>query len=173
MDRKTDQRLLVITPDDKVLTMPYTGRSSLMEAVYGYPEFCGTETVPVDARFSNGKEELPIITYCSRSIIISNDKRFEKINAAASLMMEKEIRGNLAILIDEGQGMARGFEYKEKDIAGIITELPCECLCAKNAIRSFISEFFVHIKECHEQFDNKKEISAGEFIALKAIEMSV
>lgn len=173
MEPNEERRMIIITPDDKITTALYSGFASIMEAVYGYPEFCGHETIPVDPQYEEGEEEVKVSTYCSRDLIISEDKQFDKINAVASLLMEKEIRGNLVVLADEGKGKNRGFLYLDRTFEGIVNELPCECWSAKKSLRSFVSEFYPHIKECHERFDGKKEISAGEFIALKAIEMSV
>lgn len=76
-----------------------------------HSEFCGHETIPVDPQYEEGEEEVKVSTYCSRDLIISEDERFDKINAVASLLMEKEIRGNLVVLADEGKGKNRGFLY--------------------------------------------------------------
>ena len=169
----TTPMMLVITSNDEVMTVPYTGEASLRETIYGYPEIVGSESVYVDPKFANGSEEIPVMTYCSRDMIVSHDERFDRINAAASLLMEREVRGNLAILVDRGEGLVRGFQYEEQSIDGISSEMPCECWSAKQSLKEFISDFYVHIRECHDRFDGKKDISTRKFIEIKELEMSV
>lgn len=168
-----EERILIITPEDKVISKTYHGNMSIQEAVGGYEENCGTQPIPVIAAVVEGKENLDINIYSNGSFAISNDEQFEKINAVASLIAETEIRGNAVVLLNEGIGKERGFKYEEEEMNGTLAESPCECWTAETTIKGFIHRFRDIIHECHEQFDNNKEESLTPFISLKLIEMAM
>ena len=169
----TEKRILIITSKDRIITKKYENHWSLQDAVNGYPELCGTETIPVMPIYANGKEELPVLMYCNNAFALSDDARFDKINAAGCLLCEKEIRGDLAIVVDIGRGFERGFEYAEEIIDGMAEELPCECYSVKSTLSDFIKSNRKRIKELHEKFDNNKEAPTQEVIARKVLELSL
>ena len=166
-----EERILIITPEDKVISKTYYGNMSIQEAVGGYEENCGTQSIPVIAAVVEGKENLDINIYSNGSLAIMNDKQFDKINAVASLIAETEIRGNAVVLLNEGIGKERGFKYEQEETDGTLSESPCECWTAETTIKGFINRFRHIIHECHEQFDNNKEESFTSFMSLKLLEM--
>lgn len=140
------QQIGVLHPDETISFVDVDEKDLYMyisDAVDGGTELCFGLSIPV-ANKKEGKEALlPIVAFCNDEFLISNDEQYDKINAMASLISGKEIRGNVAILYDKQNGDSRGFVGCEKEII-------------KKFVEHTREMFKDEIKMLHKEFDNNK-----------------
>lgn len=140
------QQMVILHPDETISFVYFDEENSyeyISDAVDGGIELCFGLSIPV-ANKKEGKEALlPIVAFCNDEFLISNDKQFDKINALASLISNKEIRGNVAVLYDKQNGDSRGFVGCEKEII-------------KKFVEHTREMFKDEIKMLHKEFDNNK-----------------
>ena len=77
---------------------------------------------------TDGKQEIAINIYCNGEYIMSESDKYDRINAVASLIAEREIRGEVILLVSEDAGEQRGF-LSENDEDSI-----CELWAVRNVL---------------------------------------
>lgn len=147
------RKILIITPDEEIKSIEYKDWKSIQEAVEGHFEIF--YRTPMELPSGN----IDTTFYCNEEFLIINDEKFDKINAAASLLYGGEIRGNVAVTVDldTPDGIESvGFEYMEEDVGGEIEEAICEHWWVKDAIMRFINDNRDVINELHMRYDHQK-----------------
>lgn len=162
------EKIIVITPEDTFQLKDYNGYRSLEETVNGTISVCDRIEIPVIPTLANGKDKLKVFMYCNDNFHIENKKEFEKINAIASAMTGQELRGNIALVVDEGKGNARGFHYMEEDIGGgEIEEALCECWTVEDTLMKFRNQNSKAIMNLHREYDNNKSKKEMEHYSIR------
>lgn len=152
---------IIITPNEEVKTVDYTGYESIRDGVNGSIERCGS--LDIDTPLGSLKTDL----YCNDSFLISDKEEFNKINAVASLFTGQEIRGDVVLLVNEGCDN-RGFEYLETPDG---EEDLCECWFVEDKLLLFINHAKEDIEMLHEDYDDNKSEPVFEFIEMTADEL--
>ena len=67
------EQIIIITPSDKIQTLPYSDFDSLQDAVNGYPELCGKEEISAMSSASDDEVVLPILYFRNSVYIVLND----------------------------------------------------------------------------------------------------
>ena len=150
-----EQRIIIITPDDEIKTMPYHNYTDLQKAVGGYFEICASFELPVISVLANGRERLPVDLFCNDEFLLQKHD-FSKVNAVATLLAKQEIRGTVAVavrVIDEMGADTRGFCYKEEDVDGETEEALCECWTAEDTLLRFAKANEKAIQALHKELD--------------------
>ena len=143
-----EPRMVILTSEDKVTNKPYKGYETLSEAVSGCIERCGS--IEIDGGCGSGILECDI--YCNDEFLISDDEKFDKINAIASALTGQAIYGNAVILPREGLDSNRGFEYLSVDGE----EQILECWLAEDQLMLFANRNREGFKEMHKDYDKNK-----------------
>lgn len=159
-------KMIVIKPDDTIELADYNGYESLSEAVGGggMIEYFHSTDLPVLPSLAHGKETLPVDFICNEEFLIDDSEEFNKINAVASLLSGKEIRGNVIMLVNNGNGENRGFEYLEEEtVEGAEPEEAlCECWTAEDTVLKYINTTRAELQKLHQQYDNNKSDPVAE-----------
>lgn len=151
-----NEKIIVIKPDDTIALADYTGYETLRDTVNGAIENFHSTALPVSPVLVPNTDHLDITLFCNDAFLISDSREFDKVNAVASILSGKEIRGNVAVVVDVGGGETRGFEYKEISVDGDIEEDFCECWAAEDTIMRYINDNRDKLREVHKEFDNNK-----------------
>ncbi len=83
------ESLIIITPDDTVMTADYDGLKSLQKAVDGYIELFGKVTFP--------HNNLTTLFYCNEDFRFTHNGEFCKVNALATSLTKIPVYGNVVI----------------------------------------------------------------------------
>ena len=143
----TMYRGIIIDGNDNVTTKEYTNYKDINDAVGGVFSRCGSIGIEIPFQ-GNVKCDI----FCNDEFLISDDEQFDKINAIATLMTNQDIRGNVFILVNEGEDN-RGFEYIETPDG---EEDICECWMAEDLLMRFITNNREIIEQIHKDFDGNK-----------------
>lgn len=152
------EKIIIITPDDKLQSADYNGYECLRDAVNGTIEYFATN---VELPFLKAEADF----VCNDSFLVDKSEEFDKINAVASLLFSQdgenglEIRGNVAVVLSNGDGSNRGFNFKEGDI--------CEHWIMEDFLEKFINNHKDEITKCHEKHDNNKSAPTLKFEAFE------
>ncbi len=153
-------KMIVIKPDDTIELADYNGYESLSQAVGGggMIEYFHSADLPVLPALAHGKESLTVDLICNEEFLIDGGEEFDKINAVASLLSGREIRGNVLMLVNNGDGTNRGFEYLEEEtVEGAEPEEAlCECWSAEDTVLKYIKTTRDKLENLHKQYDNNK-----------------
>ena len=148
-------KMIIVKPDETVVSVDYEGYDSIHKAVDGlYEIFQNNVDLPVGFL---GKVKTTF--YCNEEFLCRDDEKFDKINAFATLVTGLEIRGDIVILPqkENPDGIdCRGFEYLEEENDGEIEEAFCEHWFAEDTIMRYISKHKDKLNELHERYDNNK-----------------
>lgn len=160
------EKIIIITPEDNIKLADYNGYESLSGAVDGTISRFYEIELSVYPFLADGKDFLPVELYCNDDFLIKDDKQFDKINAVASSISGQEIRGNVAMVVKNGEN-DRGFRYIEEDAHGKTEEALCECWSAEDTILYYINTNKDKFKEFHSKMDNNKSKSSFEITNLE------
>ena len=153
-------KMIVIKPDDTISLADYNGYESLSEGVGGggMIEYFHTTDLPVMPAMAHGKETLSVDLVCNEEFLIDGSEEFDRINAVASLLSGQEIRGNVLMIVNNGDGSNRGFEYLEEPaVEGAEPEEAlCECWTAEDTVMKYINNTKDELAKLHKQYDNNK-----------------
>lgn len=152
------EKIIVVTSDEKIETVDYTDFISIQRAVNGSFELFATSQMAVDKDII-----LDICLFCNEEFLIDDSEEFDKINAFGTLLSGKEIRGNVAILIDTLNCDNRGFESLENSNN---EEALCECSIVKKILEQFIFDNKEKVKKLHDKYDNNKSNPFGIFLQI-------
>lgn len=83
------------------------------------------------------------IMFCNEEFLCVEDENFNTLNAIASLLSGQAIYGNVALVIDDGNGGDFGFNEQEVTLM-------------KNSIEQFCKEHKEELADLHKQYDNHK-----------------
>lgn len=156
------EKMIVLHPDETVSLADYNGYETIRDAVDGNIEHFFVTDMSIGPLSHLGV--ISVDFYCNEEFLIRNDKKFDKINAVASLISRQEIRGDVAVLVNAGNGENRGFDYKEYSEDGCEPEQDiCECWFVEDAFCRLVNTHREDLKELHEQFDNNKSQPHIEF----------
>lgn len=151
-----NEKIVVITPQDKIELADYDGYKSMSNCVGGLVERFHKTDLPMMSVFANGDDKVAVDFYCNEEFLVLNDKKFDKINAVASLISGKEIRGDVALVVSCGGGENRGFRYMEEDNGGKVEMAVCECWCIEDVLERYVKENKDVIKDLHKKEDHNK-----------------
>lgn len=159
-------KLIIIHSDDSITNADYDGYESLQKAVGGLAEYFHNTKIVVEPMLCDGKEVLPLVLFCNEEFLIDDDPKFDKVNAVATLISGKEIRGDVAVVVDSGDGDSRGFQYKEYAEEGCEPEEDlCECWAVEDSLMKFANSYRKELQDIHKKYDNNKSEPRMEFIA--------
>lgn len=114
------EKQVVITADDEVKIMDYTGYESMSKGVDGGIEHFYTMEVP-KMIVPEGKIDM----WCDESFL--NNSKKTRINAICSALSQEVIYGDVVLTVYCGNGESRGFEYVEEvNEDGSVEEGICE-----------------------------------------------
>ena len=162
-----EEKAIILTSDDKIQCATYTDGGTLYELIDGFPEDCGSQIIPVFPEMTEGRKELEVNIYCNSEYVLSDSDKYDKINAVASLIAEREIRGEAVLLVNESAGEKRGFLSEENDNPE--EEHISELWAVRNVLEGFINLNRKMIYECHKQFDGEKSLDTTEFLQTKTM----
>lgn len=137
----------------------------MQKAVGGLIEHFHDTKVVVEPTLCDGKEVLPLVMFCNEEFLIDDDPKFDKVNAVATLICGQEIRGDVAVVVDSGNGDSRGFQYKEYVEEGCEPEEDlCECWAVEDSLMKFVNSYREELRDIHKKYDNNKSEPRMEFI---------
>lgn len=142
------EMMIVITPENTVENIEYTGFQSAKEVVNGELYYIASMNISVIPSLAGGKFSLPVD-------FISNERSNEKLNAFGTLISGIETRGNVVILVNIKNGN-RGFDYHEEYINGVKKETLCECWSAKDTLKGFLKNNKAKLEYIAAKFDKNK-----------------
>lgn len=157
-------KIIIIHSDDHISNADYNGYESLQKAVGGLAEFFHDTKIAVEPSLCDGNETLPLVMFCNEEFLIDDDPKFDKVNAVASLMCGREIRGDVAVVVDSGNGDSRGFKYKEYIEEGHEPEEDlCECWAVEDTLMKYVNAYREELQQLHKTYDNNKSEPKIEF----------
>lgn len=158
-------KIIVVTPNEEVLEFDYEGYKTTRHCVcrdeHGNDD---GDDYPIEHYWSGkiGTALFPIecLGWCNEMFLISEEEKFNKLNAIGSMISGQEIRGCICFTKDIGRGEDKGFAYREyengeQDIS--------ETWLIKDSLLGYIEHYKDKIKELHKKYDNKKSEPYVEF----------
>lgn len=149
------QKMIILTPDDEILAKEYSNDFSISDAVEGEYSELDIFEIPVLPFLCNGQSKMKVELFCNDGFIIK--KRFDKINALASLISGQIVYGNVAVLkYKNEEEYPVGFECKEEASNKKIAETISECWCVEDIFFEYMDKHFDEIEKLHSMFDKFK-----------------
>ncbi len=140
--------IIIMKNDEQVTTAEYADYKDIQKAVGGMIE-CYEY---IDFRKANG-EKIHIICWCNEEYLLIDKEELNIINAGAYLINQNSIiYGNVAFLIDKGNGEERGFTPEETE----------EFV---SALTNFLKAHSNLIPMVHNRYDGNKPEPRAEFFA--------
>lgn len=134
------RNIIIITNDEQVKSMEYEDFHTIQKAVSGNFDIYDHDRI---FRKANG-EIILLLFHCNDEALLIDSEEMNKINAAAYLLNnEAVIYGNIAVLIDIGEGESIGFTPEETE--EIVS-----------AVKKILNGNTVNCKLIHAQFDGNK-----------------
>ena len=111
--------IIIIRNNEQVVTADYADYKDIQKAVGGLAEHFLT------MKFDNEKgKTLQVIGFCNEEYLLIDSEETNIVNAGAFLLNEQIVYGNIAFLIDKGNGEERGFtKAEEKKFVNTVTAL--------------------------------------------------
>lgn len=159
------EKMIIITSDDKLKSVDYNGFESLSREIANGDSFsyCGRQDIPTIPALADGKDHIEAIFYCDDNCAISNDARFDKINAVATLITGNEVCGDVAMLFHEGNGVTRGFKYFEEEVGdGVFEQALCEHWTVEDTLMRFMHDCKEDIQKLHKEGDRKSKTQKSQ-----------
>ena len=129
------ENIIILTGTDKIKTAEFTGLKSIQTAVDGYIETC-VSNYPVT--LPTTKEEIRVVVFCNEEALLRNDDKMLKFNALNCLAFNTTVYGDVAVLIDNGDGTERGFTDDEtNDMLDILHTIKINLELLKGTHRVF------------------------------------
>ena len=140
------EEILVLGCDDNIYTCSYgeneKAYKTTQKAVGGMFEYF--DNVPMKLELGNVKRVAKIDFICNEEFLI--DDNIQKVNALTERLTGRDdIYGDVAVLIDLGNGKNRGFTEVEKNLFVDVVE-------------DLKETFKERIEKLHEEKDNNKEL---------------
>ncbi|MDE5559013.1 MAG: hypothetical protein K2J32_15215 [Ruminococcus sp.] len=117
--------IIIITNDEQVKSAEYADYKDIQKAVDGtfdiYASRCLSDIYAhrcLNFRRADEKKicSLQLLFYCNDEELLIDSEEMNKVNAAAYMLNnEAVIYGNIAVLIDAGEGESRGFTLEETE----------------------------------------------------------
>ena len=141
-------KLAVISSDDTISFKDYHGEyEELCDVIassdgeHTMIEHFGDISVPKVDGMSVSRQNG--IMWCNEEFLIVEDEKFKNLNAVASLLSGQVIYGDVALVIDDGEGGDFGFNEQEAELM-------------KNSVEQFCEEHKQELEQLHKQYDNHK-----------------
>lgn len=134
-------KLVILTINDTVETVDYTGYDSINNAVGGYIEHFWDISNTSDTFFS---------FFCNEEFMLKNDEQFNKFNVLAYLICNKIIYGNVAVLVDPDYEKCDDPNVAER---GLTEE---EVNTFKTYVQNAVNNSDTTLDELHTQYDDNK-----------------
>jgi len=143
-------KILVITNDEKVRAEEYHDFKDIQRAVGGTFDIF---SITHFSLYNENSVPEELILHCNDEALLIESEEFNKVNAAAALIDNGSlIYGNIAVLIDAGEGESRGFTDEE---ATAFTEWLNDIMQKNHNV----------LKKFHEEYDSKKPEPKIEFFS--------
>ncbi|MDE6834846.1 MAG: hypothetical protein K2J39_11470 [Ruminococcus sp.] len=111
--------IIIIRNNEQVVTADYADYKDIQKAVGDLAEHFLT----MDFDSEKG-ETFQIIGFCNEEYLLIDSEETNIVNAGAFLLNEQIVYGNIAFLIDKGNGEERGFtKAEEKKFVNTVTAL--------------------------------------------------
>lgn len=134
-------KLVILTINDTVETIDYTGYDSINNAVGGFIEHFWDFPNTSDTFFS---------FFCNEEFMLKNDEQFNKFNALAYLICNKIIYGNVAVLVDPDYEKCDDLDAVER---GLTEE---EVNTFEIYVQTLVNNTDTTLDELHKQYDSNK-----------------
>lgn len=134
-------KLVVLTINDTIETVDYTGYDSINNVVGGFIEHFWDLPNTSDTLFS---------FYCNEEFMLKNDEQLNKFNASAYLICNKRIYGSVAVLVNPNYEKCNDPDAIER---GLTEE---EVNTFKNYVQTLINNSDITLDELHKQYDGNK-----------------
>ena len=111
--------IIIIRNNEQVVTADYADYKDIQKAVGGLAEHFLT------MEFDNEKgKTLQVIGFCNEEYLLIDSEETNIVNAGAFLLNGQIVYGNIAFLIDKGNGEERGFTTAEENrFVNTVTDL--------------------------------------------------